>query len=89
MRVAGEISDPLMLLSGAFGTFYYREEKAAFTPTSLWRDLSPLDYFLIRFNENTYFQTDAWHVSRELSERTGPWTDLHSPDDDGEYFCRV
>ena len=87
MRVAGEISDPLML-PGAFGTFYYREEKAAFTPTSLWRDLSPLDYFLIRFNENTYFQTDAAREPR-VERAQGPWTDLHSPDDDGEYFCRV
>jgi hypothetical protein len=89
MRVAGGINDPRMLLSGAFGTFYYRTEKAQFTRSSLWRDLSPIEYFLTRFNENAYFQTDAWLVSRELTELAGPWTDFHSPDDDGEYFCRV
>jgi len=89
MRVATEVGDPRVLLSGAFGTFYYRTERAVFAPNSLWRDLSPIDYFLTRFNDNVYFQTDAWLVSRELTNAVGPWTDFHSPDDDGEYFCRV
>jgi glycosyltransferase involved in cell wall biosynthesis len=89
MRVAHESGDRRILLSCPFGTFFYRPEKAVFTPTSLWRDLSPLEYLLVRFNENACFQTDAWLVSRELTEAAGPWTDLGSPDDDGEYFCRV
>jgi glycosyltransferase involved in cell wall biosynthesis len=89
MRVARELSDPRYLLSGTFGTFFYRPQKAVFEPSPLWRDLTPLDYFLTRFTYNTCFQTDVWLVSRELSEAAGPWTDLRSPDDDGEYFCRV
>jgi glycosyltransferase involved in cell wall biosynthesis len=89
MRVAEKIADPSVLLSGQFGTFYRRPEKAIFERTSLWRDLTPLEYFLIRFNENACFQTDAWLVSRELTEAAGPWSDIGSPDDDGEYFCRV
>ena len=89
MRRAHELSDRRMLLSGAFGTFYYRLKKAEFRRTSLWRDLSPVDYFLTRFNDNVYFQTDVWLVSRDLTAAAGPWTDSDSPDDDGEYFCRV
>jgi glycosyltransferase involved in cell wall biosynthesis len=89
MKVALQLSDRRMLLSCSFGTFYYRAEKAVFTPTRLWRDLTPVEYFLTRFEHNACFQTDAWLVSRELSEAAGPWTDLRSPDDDGEYFCRV
>jgi GT2 family glycosyltransferase len=89
MHVANAIGDRRALLSGAFGTFYRRPDKAVFERTSLWRDLSPIDYFLIRFNENACFQTDAWLVSRELTEAAGPWSDIGSPDDDGEYFCRV
>ena len=89
MRVAEERGDRLLLLSGAFGTFYYRPEKAVFSPTSLWRDLTPVEYFVTRFTDNVYFQTDAWLVSRELSDAAGLWTDFDSPDDDGEYFCRV
>jgi glycosyltransferase involved in cell wall biosynthesis len=88
MNVANAIGDPRFLLSGSFGTFYYRPEKALFTRTSLWRDLDPIDYFVTRFRDNVCFQTDAWLVSRTLTEAAGPWTDI-SPDDDGEYFCRV
>jgi glycosyltransferase involved in cell wall biosynthesis len=89
MRVAEEVADRRLLLSGAFGTFYHETSRAKFVKTSLWRDVTPLEYFLVRFCENTCFQTDAWLVSRELTEAAGPWTDFHSPDDDGEYFCRV
>jgi glycosyltransferase involved in cell wall biosynthesis len=89
MAAASQAADRRVLLSGPFGTFYYRTEKAVFTKSSLWRDLTPLDYLLTRFSENACFQTDAWLVSRELTEAAGPWTDYGSPDDDGEYFCRV
>jgi GT2 family glycosyltransferase len=89
MRVADEIGDRRVLLSCPFGTFYRRPDKASFDRTSLWQDLTPVDYFLIRFNENACFQTDAWLVSRELTEAAGPWSEIGSPDDDGEYFCRV
>ena len=89
MKVARELANPRVVLSGAFGTFYHRPSKAVFTPTPLWRDIDPVDYFLVRFTKNAYFQTDAWLVSRELTDAAGPWTDYHSPDDDGEYFARV
>jgi len=89
MRVAHELGDRRVLLSCPFGTFYYRPDKAEFVETSLWRDLTPVEYLLSRFNDNVCFQTDAWLVSRELTEATGPWTDVGSPDDDGEYFCRM
>jgi glycosyltransferase involved in cell wall biosynthesis len=89
IEAACQTADRYVLLSAPFGTFYYRPAKADFRPTSLWRDLTPVDYFLARFNDNVFFQTAAWLVSRELSEAAGPWTDYDSPDDDGEYFCRV
>jgi glycosyltransferase involved in cell wall biosynthesis len=89
MDVALAISDPNYVLSGPFGTFFYRPERALFTKTALWRDLTPVEYFLTRFGENACFQTDAWLVSRQLTEMAGPWTDFDSPDDDGEYFSRI
>jgi glycosyltransferase involved in cell wall biosynthesis len=89
MAVAAEIGNRRVPLACPFGQFYYRPEKAIFRATSLWRDLTPTEYFLTRFNDNTFFQTDTWLVSRELSEAAGQWTDHDSPDDDGEYFCRV
>jgi hypothetical protein len=32
---------------------------------------------------------ESWLVSRELTERAGPWNEKLSLDDDGEYFSRV
>jgi glycosyltransferase involved in cell wall biosynthesis len=89
MNAAREAADRRLLFSAPFGTFYHRTEKAVFEETSLWRDLTPLDYLLTRFMQNVCFQTDVWLVSRELTEAAGLWTDFGSPDDDGEYFCRV
>ena len=88
MKVASDVGSRF-LLSCPFGTFYYRPEKARFTRTSLWCDLTPTEYLLTRFRDNVCFQTDAWLVSRELSDAAGLWTDHGSPDDDGEYFCRM
>jgi hypothetical protein len=39
--------------------------------------------------QNIFMQTAAWLVSRELTERAGPWDTALSTNDDGEYFCRV
>ena len=78
-----------LLLSGPFGTFYYRSQKAKFDRGPLWRDLAPIDYFLIKFSQNTYFQSSSWLMSRKLADLAGPWWEIRSPDDDGEYFCRV
>jgi glycosyltransferase involved in cell wall biosynthesis len=89
MKVAHQLAHRRFALAGGFGTFYHRPSRAVFVPTALWRDLAPVDYFLTRFNHNVYFQTDVWLVSRELTDSVGPWTDFDSPDDDGEYFCRV
>jgi glycosyltransferase involved in cell wall biosynthesis len=89
MKSARALDDPRALLSCAYGTFYYRTSRALFQRTALWQDLGPVDYFLTRFNHNLFFQTCAWLTSRELAAASGGWTEVDSPDDDGEYFCRV
>jgi glycosyltransferase involved in cell wall biosynthesis len=78
-----------VLFSGPFGVFYYRPEKAIFRGGPLCQDLDPKDYFYLKFSGNTYFQSSSWLVSRQLADLAGPWWNLRSPDDDGEYFCRV
>jgi glycosyltransferase involved in cell wall biosynthesis len=77
------------LLSGTFGTFYFRIENAKFKTNSLYKNLKPIEYFLIKFNENAWLHPSVWLVSRKLTELAGPWCELKSPDDDGEYFCRI
>jgi glycosyltransferase involved in cell wall biosynthesis len=77
------------LLSSAWGTFMSRPSHARFVPTSLWCNLAPLDWLLLKMEQNVFMQTATWLVSRELTEAAGPWDVGLSVDDDGEYFCRV
>lgn len=78
-----------ILFSCPFARFYYQKEKAKLFESPLYRDLTPLEYFFIKFPENTYLQPSVWLQSRKLADLAGPWWNLRSPDDDGEYFCRV
>jgi hypothetical protein len=89
MKVADALGNDKLVLSGGFGRFYFRPQKAKIVPGPLWRDLSPSEYFYTKFEQDSWIHTSCWLVSRKLSELAGPWLDLRSPDDDGEYFCRV
>lgn len=82
-----ETSRPL--LASAWGRFLTRPDRARFVPTVLWRDLSPMEWMLLKMEHGAYMQTTAWLVSRELAEAAGPWDTRLTVDDDGEYFCRV
>ena len=78
-----------ILFSSGWGYFAYRTERAKFYPTSLWCDLSPVEWLLRKMQENLHMQTATWLVSRELTDATGPWDNRLFVDDDGEYFCRA
>ncbi|HKW34952.1 MAG TPA: glycosyltransferase [Candidatus Acidoferrum sp.] len=77
------------LLSSAWATFSYRTSHAQSVPTSLWQDLSPVEWFLKKMGENLYMQTATWLTSRRLTQAAGPWDTRLLSDDDVEYFCRV
>ena len=49
-------------------------DRARFIPTSLWRDLSPVEWLVRKMGENLHMQTATWLTSRELSEAAGPGT---------------
>lgn len=89
MKVVASSGDRLELLSGSFGEFLVRPERAHFRPTLLWQDLTPVEYLINKFTHNAWMNPGAWLVSRELTERSGPWDVRLSLDDDGEYFSRV
>ena len=79
----------LTLLSAPWAYFRYRTRVAKFCPTPLWDDLSPVEWFVRRWENNLHMQTATWLVSRELTELAGPWNGRLLSNDDGEYFCRV
>jgi glycosyltransferase involved in cell wall biosynthesis len=89
MAVADEIRSGRTLISSGWGYFAYRTERAEFSPSSLWRDLSPVEWLLRKMSENLHMQTATWLISRELTEAAGAWDTRLLSDDDGEYFCRA
>jgi|GEM_PF-123086 len=89
MEVVERLGNKRTLLSSSWGRFWYRTRQAKFVPSSLWCDLSPVDFLLRKMGQNLFMQTSTWLVSRELTESVGPWDTNLSADDDGEYFCRM
>jgi glycosyltransferase involved in cell wall biosynthesis len=77
------------LLSSSWASFDYRPQRAKFIRTSLWQDLSPVEWLHRKMAQNLFMQTATWLTSRELSEAAGLWDTRLLSDDDGEYFCRV
>src|SRR5260370_15243171 len=73
MEAADKIRNSRTLLSSGWGYFAYQTERAKFSPTSLWCDLSPVEWLLRKMGENLHMQTATWLVSRELTEDAGPW----------------
>jgi len=89
MKAVDQCQCPRTLFSCAWGRFLHRYYRAEFIPTALWRDLSPVEWLLLRMDQNLYMQTATWLVSRELTEAAGSWDSRLLADDDCEYFCRV
>lgn len=81
--------DQRTLLSGAWGYFHFRADHARFLATSLWEDLSPVEWLLRKMGQNLHMQTATWLTSRQLVEKVGPWDTRLLSDDDGEYFARI
>ena len=77
------------LFSSAWAYFYYRLSNANFSPSLLWKDLSPVEWLVRKMGHNLHMPNSTWLVSRELTQTAGPWDIRLSLDDDGEYFCRV
>jgi glycosyltransferase involved in cell wall biosynthesis len=78
-----------ILYASSWGLFYFDHQKTKFIPNSLWRDLTPIDWILTKFNDNVWMTIMGWLMSRELTNLAGPWDERLSLDDDGEYICRV
>lgn len=89
MEAAEQCGSKRTLVSCGWGYFMYRPNKAQFTPSPLWCDLSPVEWLVRKWEGNHHMQTATWLVSRELTEAAGPWDTRLLNNDDGEYFCRV
>jgi glycosyltransferase involved in cell wall biosynthesis len=77
------------LFSCPWAYFYYSIDRARFTSTPLWCDLTPVDWLIRKMGQNLHMPPATWLVTRKLTQAAGPWDTRLSLDDDGEYFCRV
>lgn len=71
MQTLDESGTNRTLLSSEWGYFAYRANQAKFSPTSLWRDFSPVEWLLRKLRENLHMQTATWLVNRNLAEAAG------------------
>jgi glycosyltransferase involved in cell wall biosynthesis len=89
LATLGDSRDKKILLSAPWAFFNFRTSRARFSATSLWQDLSPVEWLIRKMRENLHMQTGTWLTSRELADAAGPWDTRLISDDDGEYYCRV
>lgn len=89
LAALGNSQDKKVLLSAPWAFFNFRVSRARFVATSLWENRSPVEWLLLKMNENLHMQTGTWLTSRELADAAGPWDTRLISDDDGEYYCRV
>jgi glycosyltransferase involved in cell wall biosynthesis len=91
LKAAPNGQNSRILLTAAFGTFFFRHQKAKFQPNALWQDLEPVEWIFTKLNDNVWFNPTSWLVSRKLTELAGTWDQrlAKSGDDDGEYICRI
>jgi glycosyltransferase involved in cell wall biosynthesis len=78
-----------VMLSAAWGRFYYCPEMSRFHPNSLWEDLDPVEWLFRKVNQNLWMAIESWLISRKLTDMAGSWDETLYRDNDGEYFSRV
>lgn len=87
--LAAAASERPALATSAWAPFVQRPGDTRARPDALWRDLSPLDWLLAKFEHNAFMFPATWLASRTLVERAGRWNEALSLDDDGEFMCRL
>lgn len=78
-----------VLYTSAWGSFYYRPNKAKFQSTPLWQNLDAIEWLILWFSNTWMMFPAVWLVNRWLTDQAGPWDERLARNQDGEYFCRV
>ncbi len=77
------------LISGEWARFTSKASEARFAPMPTWRDLGAVEFQQIVRETNGMMHPAAWLCARSLLDKSGPWDETLTVDDDGEYFQRV
>lgn len=75
--------------TGEWARFYTSLNEARFEKQPLWNDFSPIDWLLCAWDNHWMMHPAAWLIPKATVEKTGPWDERLSLNDDGEYFSRI
>jgi len=88
MKIASTAGDKFAYC-GTWSRFHRSISDAAFPNEILCTSAPPVDWLIMKFEQNAMMHPAAWLLSRSLIEKIGPWDETLSLDDDGEYFSRA
>jgi glycosyltransferase involved in cell wall biosynthesis len=88
VALLGDPSVPLMATC-AWGRFHSDPITAEFRQSPLWRDLAPVDWLTIAWENHLMMHGATWLIPRPVVERAGPWDERLSLINDHEYFPRI
>lgn len=74
---------------GSWSRFRQSISEAAFPAEPLCTNAHPVDWMILKFEQNAMMHPGAWLLPRSLVDKIGPWDETLSLDDDGEYFSRA
>ncbi|GAB2983600.1 glycosyltransferase [Mucilaginibacter puniceus] len=78
--------------------FFEKENPYTLTPSAyedsfLYETNDPVEFLINLYGGNnnraSMIQTNTWLVPADIIHKAGKWSEFYSPDDDGEFFCRV
>jgi glycosyltransferase involved in cell wall biosynthesis len=84
-----ENGEPHSIASGAWGEFRNNAQDAVFTSQPIWNSFPPVEWLACSWEGGGMMHPAAWLVPRKIADEAGPWNEMLSLDDDGEYFSRV
>jgi glycosyltransferase involved in cell wall biosynthesis len=77
------------LLSGSWARFQDNPAEARFESLPIDRDLTGVEYLQLHWETGAMRQPGAWLAHRSLLDHIGPWDEMLTLNDDGEYFARA
>lgn len=77
------------LASCAWGRFTTGPATAAFVDEPVFHDFTAVDFLVLAGDTGVMMHPPAWLLPRAVVDRTGPWDESLTLNDDGEYFCRA
>ena len=77
------------IASCSWARFYKTPQECEFSPDPVWKTMAPVDWLISSWAGGGIIPVHAWLTPREIIEKAGPWDEMLSKNNDGEYFSRI